>query len=304
MPDQKRALAYGLATVLLWSTMATAFKLTLREISPASLVLWASFFSTIALGSLLASRGRLLSAIADLRDRWRPALLFGLVNPVVYYLVLFKAYDLLPAQVVRPVNCTWAITMALLAAAFLGHRLTRTDILATAIAYAGVVVITTRGQGPGGSPGGISLFGVTLALVSTLLWAVYWIASTKDTREAVTGLFQNFLASLPVLVAVIWVLEGSRAFAPSGAALLGAAYIGSLEMGLTFALWLAALKHATHAGSLSTLIFLSQPIALVFIHFVLGEAIHPNTYWGFALILAGLGLQNWVRFRRPPQNEI
>ncbi|TVM17639.1 EamA/RhaT family transporter [Oceanidesulfovibrio indonesiensis] len=302
MPDQTRALVYGLATVMLWSTMATAFKLTLREISPAALVMWASVFSTISLGGLLAARGRLVSAMLDLRKRWRTALLFGLVNPVVYYLVLFKAYDLLPAQVVRPVNGTWAITMALLAAVFLGHRLTRTDILATAIAYAGVVVITTRGQGASaGSADSISLFGVALALVSTLLWAAYWIASTRDTRDAVTGLFQNFLTSLPVLAAAIWILEGSGAFAPSGPALLGAAYIGSLEMGLTFALWLAALKHATHAGSLSTLIFLSQPIALVFIHFILGESIHPNTYWGFALILAGLGLQNWARFRRTPQ---
>ncbi|MFW5734362.1 MAG: DMT family transporter [Oceanidesulfovibrio sp.] len=304
MPDQKRALLYGLATVLIWSTMATAFKLTLRWLSPASLVLWASVFSTISLGCLLAARGCLVSAVADLRRCWRIALLFELVNPVAYYLVLFKAYDLLPAQVVRPVNCTWAITMALLAAVFLGHRLTRTDWIATAIAYAGVVIITQRGAGATGPAGDISIFGVALALASTLLWAAYWIASTRDTREAVTGLFQNFLVSLPVLAVVIWAIEGFRAFAPSGPALLGAAYIGSLEMGLTFALWLAALKHATHAGSLSTLIFLSQPIALVFIHFILGEAIHPNTYWGFALILGGLGLQNWVRFRRPPPVEI
>ncbi|TVM35999.1 DMT family transporter [Oceanidesulfovibrio marinus] len=296
MPDQKRALAYGLATVLLWSTMATAFKLTLRHVHPAALVFWASVFSTIALGALLAVRGRLIEALAGLRTGWRTALPLGLVNPAIYYLVLFKAYDLLPAQVAQPVNYTWAITLSLLAAVFLGHRLTRLDVLATALAYAGVVIISLRSQRFSAETG-ISLLGLALALGSTLLWAGYWIANTKDTRLPVAGLFQNFLLSLPVLAAAVWAIEGAGAFTPPAAGLLGAAYIGTLEMGLSFALWLAALKHATHAGSVSTLIFLSPPISLVFIHYVLGETIHPNTYWGLGLILLGLGVQNWSRMR-------
>ena len=34
---------------------------------------------------------------------WGYFALLGLLNPVAYYLVLFKAYDLLPAQVAQPV---------------------------------------------------------------------------------------------------------------------------------------------------------------------------------------------------------
>ena len=35
MKNQKQAMLYGLGTVLLWSTVATAFKLSLRELAPS-----------------------------------------------------------------------------------------------------------------------------------------------------------------------------------------------------------------------------------------------------------------------------
>ena len=38
----------------------------------------------------------------------------GFLNPFLYYVVLFKAYDLLPAQEAQPLNYTWAITLAIL----------------------------------------------------------------------------------------------------------------------------------------------------------------------------------------------
>ena len=38
MVNQKQAMLFGLAAVLLWSTVATAFKLSLREFSPIQLL--------------------------------------------------------------------------------------------------------------------------------------------------------------------------------------------------------------------------------------------------------------------------
>ena len=38
MTNQKQAMLYGLGTVLLWSTVATAFKLSLRELTPVQML--------------------------------------------------------------------------------------------------------------------------------------------------------------------------------------------------------------------------------------------------------------------------
>ena len=35
----------------------------------------------------------------------------GLLNPVAYYLILFKAYTILPAQVAQPLNMIWPIVL-------------------------------------------------------------------------------------------------------------------------------------------------------------------------------------------------
>ena len=67
MKDDDKALLFGLATVLLWSTVASAFKLSLRYLAPAELLLWAAVTSSVVLGAILAVQGRLRSA----RQRFR-----------------------------------------------------------------------------------------------------------------------------------------------------------------------------------------------------------------------------------------
>ncbi len=43
-------------------------------------------------------------------------------------------------------------------------------------------------------------FGVALALLSTLLWAMYWILNTKNQADPVLGVLLGFLVSLPFSV--------------------------------------------------------------------------------------------------------
>jgi len=123
---------------------------------------------------------------------------FGLINPCLYYLLLFGAYDRLPAQEAMAINYTWALTLTYLAVPMLGHRLRLTDGIAGLVCYSGVFVIATRGE--------VLSFqlsdgaGVALALLSTLAWALYWIFNTRDTREPVAGLLLNFLFAWPLLL--------------------------------------------------------------------------------------------------------
>jgi drug/metabolite transporter (DMT)-like permease len=112
--------------------------------------------------------------------------------------VLFEAYDRLPAQEAQPLNYTWAFTLAILAVPLLGHRLQRADVLGGLVAYAGVWVIATRGEVFAlefANPAGVAL-----ALGSTVLWALYWIYSTRDKRDPLVALFCNFALGLPFVL--------------------------------------------------------------------------------------------------------
>ncbi|RMF97312.1 MAG: DMT family transporter [Gammaproteobacteria bacterium] len=288
MKDERRATLFALATVLLWSTVASAFKLSLRHLAPVELLVYATGCSTLVLGLLLVLQRKLLTALSGLRQSWGLALRLGVLNPLLYYLVLFKAYDLLPAQLAQPLNYTWAITLSLLAVPLLGQAIGRRQWLALVIGYGGVLVITTEGK-----PWALQFsdpLGVALALFSTVLWALYWIFNTRDRRDPFVALFQNFLCGLP-LVLLCWLLIGPVR-RPPVEGLLGAAYVGAFEMGICYVLWLMALKKTDHAARIGNLIFLSPFLSLLLIHFLVGEEILPSTFVGLALIVGGLALQN------------
>jgi drug/metabolite transporter (DMT)-like permease len=281
--NEKQALLLGFIAVLCWSTVATAFKIALSHQSISEVVFFASCASAILLGGILAFQKRLLPAITGLAVDWRKALLFGLLNPLLYYHILLWAYQLLPAQVAQPINYTWAIMLALLSVPFLGHKLSKWDGLSLLICYAGVIVISS-GAGSGAADG--NMLGVVLALLSTIIWAGYWIVNSLDRRSPIEALFQNFLIILPLAAILAW------PFSFKWQALVSSAYIGIFEMGISFICWLYAMKRTRNASRISNLIFLAPFISLFLINRIIGETIHPNTFYGLALIIAGLLVQN------------
>ncbi|NJB66628.1 drug/metabolite transporter (DMT)-like permease [Desulfobaculum xiamenense] len=290
MHRQKIAYCYGLATVLLWSTVASAFKISLRHLDHLQLLFLASLFSTATLLSLLAASGGLGTLQAFTWRQWMTSALYGAMNPFLYYVILFKAYALLPAQEAQPLNYTWAVTLALLSVPLLGQRLGLKDFAAILVSYAGVLVISTHGRLDGlafSNPQGVAL-----ALGSTVIWALYWILNTRDTRPPVAGLAANFLfGTCYVTIATI---AFSTPVVTDIRGIAAAAYVGVFEMGVTFVLWLKALKLSDSTAKIGNLIFISPFLSLVFIHFLVGEDILPSTISGLGFIMAGIALSQWT----------
>jgi drug/metabolite transporter (DMT)-like permease len=287
MDSQRKALVFGLLAVLAWSTVATAFKLTLRHVDHFQLLFLANVFSLVSLALVLAVQGRFPLVWRASRAQLLLACGLGLLNPFIYYLVLFKAYALLPAQVAQPINFTWALTLSWLSVPLLGQKLRWQDAAAGVVCYAGVVVISTGGDL--GSWRFADPLGVGLALGSTLIWALYWIGNTRSDMDPVAGLFTGFLFALPFVTAANWMFSD---FTFGGYGWLGGAYVGALEMGFTFVLWLTAMRLTDSTARIANLIFLAPFLSLVFINFVLGEKVVPATLVGLVLIVGGLLFQN------------
>ncbi len=297
--DRRKAYLYGIATVLLWSTVASAFKLSLRYLDYAQLLLYASAVSTVALGCAVLVQGKVSHLWCEVRRAWRRALLLGLCNPLAYYLVLFSAYERLPAQEAQPLNYTWALTLALLSVPLLKQRLRWQDGVGGIVCYAGVLVISTHGD----------IFalhftdslGVVLALGSTVLWALYWIFNTREAGDPIVRLFLNFALSLP-FVGLYCAWQSSLWPVPIEG-LVGAGYVGLFEMGVAFVLWQQALRYAENTAQVGNLIFVSPFLSLGFIYLLVDEAIRPSTPVGLALVVAGLVLQQMRRSTQPIPNR-
>lgn len=287
MNQQSKAMVLGLAAVLCWSTVATAFKLSLKYISPEQLVLIASFTAWVFLLSLLLIQGRFIDLFRQKRHAYWRSLVFGLINPTLYYFILFYAYDLLPAQEAQAINYSWAVVMTLLAVPLLGQSISRVDMFAAAMCYLGVLVIATRGDVM--SLQFESLTGVVLALISTVIWSLYWIYNRRDSREPILGLCLNFSFAIPIIAAYCWWHGDLHLVAWQG--LAGGAYVGLVEMGLGFVLWLYAMKYTQSTARIANLIFIAPFISLILISQLLGEPILSSTLIALLLIIGGLAVQ-------------
>ena len=283
----RRAVKLGLGAVMLWSTVATAFSLSLQYLTPLQLVTLATVISWCFFAIRLSATER-RSALRVTSSKARATgLLVGWLNPGLYYLVLFAAYDRLPAQEAMAINYSWGITLALLAAPLLRQRLSAGALLAACISYSGIVVIATRG-----APLSLDFaqpLGVGLALLSTVLWSLYWVINTRLSLDPEVNLFLNFSGALPLLLALLW--WSNTPFPTLWQGWAGGLYVGLFEMGLAFVLWMGAMKATTSTLRISSLIFLSPPLSLVLIWIIAGEPVKAYTLIGLMLILFGLWLQ-------------
>lgn len=287
MQKQQRAYAHMALVVLFWATVATAFKISLRYVNPIQLLLYGSLTAALTLYIVLLLQKKRYLLRAYGKSEVAFAALLGFINPFVFYLVLFNAYNLLPAQVAMVINYTWPITLTLLSIPFLRQPIGLYNVTAIVISFFGVVIISTRGQFL--SFANLSPLGIGLALLSTVIWATFWILNLKDTHDEVVKLFLSF--SFGFIYTAISLPFLSRYILPDWKGIISLVYVGLFEMGLTFVIWLRALRLSRTTAQVSNLIFLIPFLSLVIIHLVLGERIYISSLLGLIFIVAGIILQ-------------
>lgn len=285
--DQKKAYIFALTAVFFWATVASVFKITLQTLSVAQLVFYAVLTSVVALFIIVCIKNLFKEVFIHFTKNFKMILLLGILNPFLEYIILFKAYDLLPVQEAQTINFTWALMLTYLSIPLLGHKLKITDLIAGFVCYFGVLIIATKG-----APFSLEFtntYGIVLALLTTVIWSLYWIYNTKIKVNPVVGLFSNFLIALPlVFIYYIYVDDFSI---PEIEGLAGAIYIGLFEMSITFMFWLNAMKLTESTSKIANLIFIAPFLSLVFIYFFVGEKILIATIFGLILIVFGLLIQ-------------
>lgn len=287
MSSSKKAYVFAGLAVLFWSTVATSFKLALREYDFIQLIFYASAVTVILLFLVLLFQRKTHLIFKQTRRQWSYSLLMGAFNPLLYYLVLFKAYSLLPAQVAQPLNMIWPITLALLSVPLLGQKISWVSIVALFISFIGVFFISSQGGFDGFK--NTNPIGVFFAVGSSVLWSLYWIFNVRDKRDEVVKLFLNFAIGLIMLFPVIAIFSSFKV--SWGTAFWAVIYSGIFEVGITYVLWLKAMNLTTSNAKIGNLVFFAPFLSLVFIHFILKENIFVTTFIGLIFIVSGVLLQ-------------
>ena len=284
MKDTSKSLIYIAIAVASWSTVASAFKIGLRHYSYYELLLVSAVTASMifALVITIQKKWYLLKSIN--RKEWILFAITGMLSPAGYYLILFQAYDLLPAQIAQSINYSWAIVLTLLLALVTRQRIPLLKYLGMAISLGGVALISLGSDTIVGVK--LSILGLLLAFLSAFVWASFWILNKKSEHiDNILALFISFFfGSLFLLVGLLFI--DVQLYSSKG--LLSAIYVGLFEMVIPFIFFGLALKKTDNPALINQLCYLSPFISLFIIRSVLGEQIYFTTFIGLVLIVGGI----------------
>ncbi len=291
---QRSVYTLALTAILLWSTASTAFKLAMRGMDFAQLLFLSSTIAWLALLVVIVIQNKSGELFRQTAKNLVKSAFGGLLNPFLYYMVLLKAYSILPAQIAQPLNYTWPVVLVVLSVPFLKQKLRLIDVAGLLISFAGVIVISSQGQNIFRTPVKEPL-GVFLAASSSVIWASYWIYNVKDSRPEIIKVTLNFffgsLFTGIYLICTTGLPEITVSYVP-------AVYVGLTEMAIAFVCWLTALENTKNNARISNLVFISPFIALFLIHLILGEKIFWSTPTGLLFIIGGIMVQQLFRGKK------
>lgn len=284
MTNQGKAYIYAGIAIFFWSTVASVFKIALNYLDVVQLLFFSTWTSFLVYLLSAIIQGKIRHIIKCTKVEILHSALLGLLNPFIYYLVLFKAYSLLPAQVAQPLNMIWPIVLVFLSIPLLGHKIGLKSFIALFISFAGVYLISSQGN-----PFSFHVeepFGILLATGSSVIWSFYWIFNVRDKREEVPKLLLNFFFAT-VYISILAPFCTTISFNQIKGVLL-AGYAGLFEMGFSFLFWLTALRLSKTSDKISNLVYLAPFFSLILIHIFVGEMIYRTTILGLCLIITGI----------------
>ncbi len=272
----------------MWSTVATAFKLTLRYATPFQLL----FVSVLTAAVVLTAFSFFEKKQKPVKAAFIPvAVLMGSIMPFSYYTILFIAYNRLPAQSAQIINFTWPVFMAGAAMLFRRESFDWRRILFLLISMTGAVAVITRGRFT--LTGTADVTGSFLALGSALLWTLFWMI--QDRIDLPSTMRMGLYFSGASIIMCAGALAGFNVIPLNKYAWFGGLYTGLFEMSLPFLVWQKALKTTRSVAVISNVIYLSPFLSLLYIRTLLQEKIHISSLAGLVLITAGLILQMYLR---------
>jgi len=290
MKSQTKAYLFASAAVLCWATVGSAFKLALREVNYFNLLFWSVAISVLVFIIFISTQKKWRLVFKQSSKDISLSVLMGFLNPFIYYFILFQAYDILLAQEALTLNYLWPVVLVLLSIPILKQKISLLSFVAILVSFFGSFVIATGGNILNFKF--TNTYGVALALLSTIIWATFWILNLKDKRDESVKLFMNFVAGF-IFILIYGIVTKSIKL-PGTYGLIGVSYVGIFEMGLTFFLWMKALSLSQTTAKVSNLIYFAPFLSLIIVNITIGEEIKTATIIGLVLIIGGILMQNYI----------
>jgi drug/metabolite transporter (DMT)-like permease len=308
---QRRALVpYLEATfaVVIWGASFIATKVALQEVHPVTIV-WIRFtIGVLILGLAVAMRKQF--ALPDKKE-WGYFALLGFLGITFHQWLQSNGLQTSEASTTAWIVSTTPVFMALLGWLILKEGLGLMKSLGIALAFAGVLLVSSKGDVASISVGKFGAPGDFLIMISAINWAVFSILSRRGLKSYPASLMMFYLMVLGWVFTSILFFAGPalansstpfiRDFlagpgfsdianlTPKG--WMGILFLGVFCSGLAYIAWYDALQ-ALSTAETGVFLYIEPLVAVVVAAIVLGEKITGISLVGGAIILFGVWLVN------------
>lgn len=294
MPTNRKIIIYAeaLLAVVIWGGNFIATKVTLREVSPSTIV-WLRFgIGILILGVTVVARKQF--AFPARRELAYFALL-GFLGVTFHQWLQATGLITAAATTTAWIVATIPVFTALLGWMILKEKLGLTRVSGMILAAAGVILIVSKGDLRSLFAGSFDSFGDFLILMSAVNWAVFSVLSRRglDAHPATRMMF--FVMVFGWLFANVWLFgfgpglsEIPRLSAEGWAGIL---VLGVLGSGVAYIAWYDALQ-ALPASQLAAFINIEPLVTTIMAVFLLNESITLLLILGAGMILFGVYLVN------------
>lgn len=276
--------------IIFWASIPVASKKILVELNNLQMLFYSTIFSFLVLGLILLiqKKHKIMKQVSR-KDYLNMAFL-GFLGTYLYYVLLYGAFALTTAQEGFILVYTWPILVLLLAFVILKEQVTLKKIFAILISFIGIIIIVTQGKIFSFALTNIS--GDLLALSGAFVFALFSILGKKHNYDKTISAFIYFLSALIFVTITVFIFSPPKI--PSPNIWFWLLYNGILVNGVTYVWWFKALEKVdTHI--ISTFLYLTPFISLIYIWLFLDEKILFSSVIGLVVIVAGILLQSYKK---------
>lgn len=286
--SQKTAILYLLATFSLWGSLYVVSKLVLGKL-PTFTVAASRFVIAFITLSLLLRKGGKPQPFQ--REDWKYLVLIGFFGYFISVGAQLLGTKFAGSTAASLINSMNPISMSVVAAIFLGEKLTPKKIIGILLALAGVYLILGGGQGA-------NLTGVALSVFAVLGWSTVSVLTRKLGGKyeplQITRCAVGIAAVCNMAAAAVELVVSDAPVTVDLTCVVGLVYMGVFCTGVAYLLWNKSLA-AMEAGTCSAFYPVQPLVSALLGAIVFHEKLGVRFFIGAALVAAGVLLSIYTK---------
>ncbi|MBQ9758027.1 MAG: DMT family transporter [Clostridia bacterium] len=281
----KKTYLFAGISIFFWSTVAVTTKLLLGAYDNIQ-VLWASvFFAGASLVVFNVATGNIKKIKSYTAKDYFISMLIGLPGTFFYYIFYYAGADMMLASQAFIINYLWPIMSVLFACIILKEKMTVRKVVAIAMSFFGVVVVTS---GELLHFNKVTLLGALFCVFGAVSYGIFTALNQKKHYDKSITMMISYAATF-VLTTVLNAAKGDL-FVPSLGQTLGFAWNGIFTMAIANTLWVIALGKGKTA-KVSNLAYITPFLSLVWTGLILKEELSIFSVIGLVIIVSGIFIQ-------------